>query len=77
MYDATVNWSSGSLSKDNRTYSLEMGKKLNCFNLEHWLKDYLELLSMEQAASALQVMNNRFSDTWTSIRSPPNIFHVS
>lgn len=50
-------------------------EKMDCFNLEHWIKDYLELLSVEQAASAL--MNNRFSDTWTSIRSSLHIFHVS
>ena len=27
---------------------------VDCFDIDRWLKDYLELVSMEQAASVLQ-----------------------
>ena len=37
-------------------------RKSNCFNIDNWQKDFLDLVSMEQAASVLQDLGNDHTD---------------
>ncbi len=43
--------------------------KLNCFNADVWLKDFMDLLSLEHAASALSEFDHGDDGPWTLIRS--------
>ena len=47
-------------------------KKPNCFNIENWLNDYLELVSMEQAASILKDLGSDQIDSLGQIKSHLN-----
>ena len=44
-------------------------RKFNCFNIDCWLKDYLELISMEQAASVLQDLGSDHTNLLSQIMS--------
>lgn len=70
-----ITWFSMSLVKRTILIHWKL-RKLNCFNLENWLKCYLELISMEPAGMALQEQNSSLTDSWTLIRSSLNIFHA-
>lgn len=41
-------------------------RKLNSFNKDSWLPDYLDLATMEQEVTVLQDLGNRHSDTGQS-----------
>ncbi|KAL7397330.1 hypothetical protein ABVT39_020256 [Epinephelus coioides] len=43
--------------------------KPNCFNIDNWLKDFLNLLSMERAASTLFEYDHGGDEPWIFIRS--------
>ena len=42
-------------------------RKPNCFSIDNWLKDFLDLLSMERAASALNDHDCGKEEPWNSI----------
>ena len=44
-------------------------KKPNCFDIVNWQKDFLELVSMEQAASVLQDLGSDHTDSLSQIMS--------
>ena len=52
--------------------------KPNCFRLHHWLKDFIELLLMERAASALQGLcsDDGLAGPWTLIKDYINKSHL-
>lgn len=44
-------------------------RKPNCFQLEKWIEEYLELLSMEQAALALEDLGREYSNVFDLVWS--------
>ncbi len=49
-------------------------QKPNCFCLNHWPKDFIELISMERAASVLQgLYRDELNGAWTLIKEYINV----
>ena len=44
-------------------------RKPNCFSLDNWLSEFLEVVSMEGATSLLSYTNRAEEELWTKIKS--------
>lgn len=53
-------------------------RKLNCFCLHNWLKDFVELIMMKRAASTLQgLYTDGLVEPWTLIREYIKKLHLT